>query len=434
MAGALCASLLFVLSTVDTPVTAISISSGVNSVVSPVTRHRVLLAVLSAVALFSLPLHHAFAQNGTIESRTIEPVRSAAMPIPAPPGLAADSYILIDYRTGKVIAEHDSGKRVEPASLTKMMTFYLVSAEIKFRGLSPEEMVPVSNNAHKAIGSRSFLEPGSLVSVRDLMYGMVVQSGNDASIALAEHVGGSEEGFASMMNQMAQRLGMTDSNFVNSTGLPAPDHYTTARDMAVLARAIIRDHPDHYKLYSVKEFSYNGINQKNRNTLLLRDPTVDGMKTGHTNAAGYCLVASAERGNMRLISVIMGARNEQLRSTESLRALNYGFRFFETVKLASANKKLGDVRVWGGQADNVDIAVADDKFVTLPTGQSAAVSREMHLSRDLVAPIDAGQELGMLKVKVEDKLIAELPIVALQQVGQGGFFTRATDRFKRLLE
>lgn len=403
----------------------------------PIIRVRVikpLCATLLAACIATLS-PGALAQNDlAISNAPSVSLRSASMPIPAAPGLAAESYMVIDYHTGKVIAERDSGKRLDPASLTKMMTAYLVSSEIKFRGLSPEDTVPVSSNAHSAIGSRSFLEPGSLVSVRDLMYGLVVQSGNDAGIALAEHIGGTEEGFVSMMNQMAQRMGMNDTQFANSTGLPSKDHYTTARDMAVLARAVIRDHPDHYKLYSVEEFTYNGITQKNRNTLLLRDPTVDGIKTGHTKAAGYCLVASAKRGDMRLISVLMGARNEQLRSTESLRALNYGFRFFETVKLASAQKKLGDARVWGGTVENVAMAVADDKFVTLQTGQSAAISREMHLSRDLIAPIEAGQELGLLKVKVEDELIAELPIVAMQPVEQGGFFTRTADRVKRLLD
>lgn len=391
--------------------------------------------LLTTALLILLPFNTGFSQsNIDFSNTTPEPARITAMPIPAPPGLAAESYILIDYHTGKVIAEHNSNERLEPASLTKIMTAYLVSSEIKFRGLSPEEMVPVSSKARNVIGSRSFLEEGSLVSVRDLMYGLVVQSGNDASIALAEHVGGTEEGFVSMMNQMAQRLAMKDTNFTNSTGLPDADHYTTARDMAVLARAAIRDHPEHYKLYSVKEFTHNGITQKNRNTLLLRDPTVDGMKTGHTQAAGYCLVASAKRGDMRLISVLLGARNEQLRSTESLRALNYGFRFFETVKLASAEMKLGDAKVWGGAADNVSMAVASDKYVTLPTGQSAGISREMHLARDLVAPIQAGQELGMLKVRVENELIAELPVVAMQAVEQGGFFIRVADKFKRLLQ
>lgn len=391
-------------------------------------------AACLAIVVLALPFNaNAQSDLAVVESPQAAP-RVVSMPIPAAPGLAAESYMVIDYHTGKVIAQRDAGKRLDPASLTKMMTAYLVSSEIKFRGLSPEETVPVSEKAHKAIGSRSFLESGSQVSVRDLMYGLIVQSGNDAGIALAEHIGGTEEGFVSMMNQMAQRMGMNDTHFANSTGLPSPDHYTTARDMAVLARAVIRDHPDHYKLYSVKEFTYNGITQKNRNKLLLRDPTVDGIKTGHTKAAGYCLVASAKRGDMRLISVLMGARNEQLRSTESLRALNYGFRFFETVKLATAQKKLGDARVWGGKADNVAMAVADDKFMTLQTGQSAAISREMHLARDLIAPIAAGQELGMLKVKVENELVAELPIVALQPVEQGGFFTRTADRVKRLLD
>jgi len=386
------------------------------------------------VSLFVLTLQSTAGLAQSVATTSLPTTTaSAAMPIPAPPGLAAKSYLLIDYNTGKVIAEHNSNERLPPASLTKMMTAYLVSSEMKFRSLRPDDMVPVSHNAHKAIGSRSFLEPGSMVSVRDLMYGLVVQSGNDASIALAEHVGGSEEGFVSMMNQMAQRLGMKDTHFTNSTGLPGAEHYTTARDMAVLARAVIRDHPNHYKLYSVREFEFNGIKQKNRNTLLLRDETVDGIKTGHTEAAGYCLVASAQRGNMRLISVLLGARNEQLRSIESLRALNYGFRFYETVKLADATQQLGNAKVWGGAVDNVTLGVKEEKFVTLPTGQGSGIVKEMHLARDLIAPIAEGQELGVLKVMLENKLLAELPIVSTQAVDRGGFFTRTTDTFKRLL-
>ena len=382
-----------------------------------------------ATLVLSLASTAALSQTAATASRPA----STAMPIPAAPGLAAESYLLIDYNTGKVIAESNSSKRLPPASLTKMMTAYLVSSEMKFRNLKPDDMVPVSDKAHKAIGSRTFLEPGSLVSVRDLMYGLVVQSGNDASIALAEHVGGSEEGFVSMMNQMAQRLGMKDTHFTNSTGLPGKEHFTTARDMAVLARAVIRDHPNHYKLYSVREFTYNGIAQKNRNRLLLRDESVDGIKTGHTQAAGYCLVASAKRGNMRLISVLLGARNEQSRSTESLRALNYGFRFYETIKLASTDTQLGSAKVWGGAIDNVAVGVKDEKYVTLPTGQGNDIVREMHLATDLIAPIGLGQELGVLKVKLENELLAELPIVSTQVVERGGFFTRTTDTFKRLL-
>jgi len=357
-----------------------------------------------------------------------------AMPIPAAPQLAAKSYLLIDYHTGKIIAENNSHDRVEPASLTKMMTAYIVSAEIKYRDLSPESMVVISPKANKMIGSRTFLEMGSSVSVRELMYGLVVQSGNDASVALAEHVGGSEDGFVSMMNQMAKRLGMNDTNFANSTGLPNDNHYTTARDMAALARAVIRDFPEHYKLYSVPEFTFNEITQKNRNTLLLRDSSVDGIKTGHTKSAGYCLVASAKRGDMRLISVVIGARNEQLRGTESMRALNYGFRFYETVKLATAKKRLGEVRVWEGAEQNVSMAVNEDSYMTLPTGQSAALAKELHLSRELTAPISEGQQLGLLKVKLEGKTLTELPVVATQPVERGGVFTRTADKFKRLLD
>lgn len=358
--------------------------------------------------------------------------QSGGLPIPSPPGLAAKSYLVIDFHTGAVIAESNANDRLEPASLTKMMTAYLVSWELKTGNISTETMVPVSHNAHGVIGSRTFLERGSTVSVRDLMYGLVVQSGNDAAVALAEYVGASEEGFASMMNHMAKRLGMNDTNFTNATGLPSKDHYTTARDMAKLARAVIRDHPEHYKLYSVGEFEYNGIKQRNRNTLLLRDKTVDGIKTGHTKSAGYCLVASAVRGNMRLISVLLGARNEELRSTESMRALNYGFRFYETVKIASADQTLGEVKVWGGTQDNLTVGVAEDKYATLPNGRGAGITREMHLHKDIVAPIGAGQPLGTLKIKLQDSVLLEQPIVAKQDIQRGGFFTRTGDTFKRL--
>lgn len=358
----------------------------------------------------------------------------APLPIPAPPGLAAKSYLLVDYHTGRVIAESNADMRLEPASLTKMMTAYIVSFQLTHSDLSPDDLVPVSHNAHKTIGSRSFLEPGSQVTVRDLMYGLVVQSGNDASVALAEHVGGSEEGFVTMMNEMAKRLGMTDTNFVNSTGLPAKGHYTTSRDMARLAVAVIRDHPAHYRLYSVEEFTHNGIKQKNRNTLLLHDPTVDGIKTGHTEAAGYCLVASAKRGDMRLISVLMGARNEQQRGTESLRALNYGFRFYETLKVAEANQKLGKVQVWGGQEDDVAMAVPSDHYVTVQSGQKKGLVPEFKMSSDVVAPVTAGQRLGMVSYKLNNEVVAQLPIVALEAVERGGFFTRTADSLKRMMK
>lgn len=357
----------------------------------------------------------------------------APLAIPAPPGLAAKSYLLVDYNTGRVIAEKEPDLRLEPASLTKMMTAYIVSFKLKRGELTADDLVPVSTNAHAAIGSRTFIEPGSQVSVRDLMYGLVVQSGNDASVALAEYIGGSEQGFATMMNEMAKRLGMKDTHFVNATGLPSPDHYSTARDMARLATAVIRDHPSHYRLYSVKEFEYNGIKQKNRNTLLLRDSSVDGIKTGHTEAAGYCLVASAKRGDMRLISVLMGARNEQQRSTESLRILNYGFRFFETFKLTETNVKLGEVQVWGGREDRVPMTVVEEQFITLQSGQKDTVQREFQISDNLVAPISAGQPLGVVKYLLNQQVIAELPVVALEPVERGSFFTRTADSIKRLM-
>ncbi len=355
-----------------------------------------------------------------------------ALPIPAPPQLAATSYLLMDYDTGTVITEKDPDKRVEPASLTKMMTAYLVLGAIAQQGVKPDDLVFVSRNAHAAIGSRTFLEPESQVTVRDLMYGLVVQSGNDASIALAEHIGGSEEGFVSMMNQVAAQLGMKDTNFANSTGLPHPEHYSTARDLALLASVIIRDYPQHYRLYSVKEFTYNGIRQRNRNTLLLRDPSVDGMKTGHTESAGYCLVASAKRDNMRLISVLLGARNEELRSTESMKALNYGFRFYENVTLGEPGSKLGDVRVWGGVADAIDMGVERGHRLTLQSGQSEQLERSFQIQRGLVAPVSQGQTVGRIDYTLDGKLVAQLPLVALGDVQRGGFFKRSMDSLKRM--
>ncbi len=356
------------------------------------------------------------------------------LPIPAPPALAAKSYLLLDYDTGTVITQKNPDEKLEPASLTKMMTAYIVSFQLIHGDLSPDDMVHVSRTAHGMKGSRTFLEPESMVSIRDLMYGLVVQSGNDASVALAEHIGGSEEGFVSMMNEMARRLGMEDTHYENSTGLPAEGHLTTANDLARLARAVIKDHPELYKLYSIKEFTYNGIKQKNRNTLLLRDPSVDGMKTGHTEAAGYCLVASAKRGDMRLISILLGARNEQLRSTESIKALNYGFRFFETVKIAEAGRKLGDIRIWGGQQENVPMAVAAGHYLTLKTGQAEVLERDYRVTSSLVAPIAKGQKLGMVSFRLDDQILAELPLVALEPVEQGSFFRRVSDSIKRMLK
>ena len=317
------------------------------------------------------------------------------LPIPAPPALAAKSYLLLDYDTGTIITEKNADEKLEPASLTKLMTAYIVSFQLKHGGLSPDDKVFVSRNAHKTKGSRTFLEPESMVSIRDLMFGMVVQSGNDASVALAEHIGGSEEGFASMMNEMASRLGMDNTHYENSTGLPAPNHLTTARDLAKLARALIRDHPSLYKLYSVKEFTYNNIKQKNRNTLLLRD---------------------------------------QLRGTESIKALNYGFRFYETVKISDAGKKLGDIRIWGGARENVPMAVGSEHYLTLKTGQAEALERDYRVTSSLVAPIAKGQKLGMVSFRLDDQILAELPLVALEPIEKGSLFRRASDSIKRMLK
>jgi len=387
-------------------------------------RHLLIIVIALGGCLFQIA---AFA--ATSATAQVKP-----LPIPAPPALAATSYLLLDYDTGTVITDKNADELLEPASLTKMMTAYIVSFQLKNGGLNPDDMVRVSRNAHKTKGSRTFLEPESMVSIRDLMYGLVVQSGNDASVALAEHIGGSEEGFVSMMNEMAKRLGMTNTHYANSTGLPAPKHLTTARDLAKLARAVISDYPSHYKLYSVREFTHNGIKQKNRNTLLLQDDSVDGIKTGHTEAAGFCLVSTAKRGDMRLISVLLGARNEQLRSTESLKALNYGFRFYETVKLLESGKKLGDIRVWGGKQEYAPMSVAGENFITLKAGQADVLERDYRVTSSLVAPIEKGQKLGIVSFRLDDQIVAELPLVAMESVARGNFFRRTSDSIKRMFK
>jgi len=355
--------------------------------------------------------------------------------IPAAPELAAKSWILIDASTGKVLTEYDSDLQLPPASLTKLMTSYLVFEEISAGRLSLNEEVLVSENAWikggtKSGGSTMFLPPNEPATVSDLLRGVIIQSGNDASIALAEHVAGSEEVFADLMTQNAQRMGLASTNYWNATGLPAEGHLTSAVDLSKLAQAIIVGHPEYYEMYSEKEFEYNGIKQPNRNQLLWRDASVDGMKTGHTEEAGYCLVASAMRNDMRLISVVMGTASEAIRTTESQKLLTWGFRYFSTHDLYSPADSLAEAQVWEGKTDLVSTGVAEHVQLTIPRGDEGALAAEILLPEDLRAPISEGQELGLIKVLYRGDTLYEAPLIAQHAIEQAGFFGRMWDRIR----
>lgn len=347
--------------------------------------------------------------------------------IPAPPKLAAKSYILIDADSGRVLVEHNANKRLPPASLTKMMTAYLVESEISKHNLNPEDKVRVSVKAWKAPGSRMFIKEGDFVAIEDLLKGIIIQSGNDASIAVAEHIGGSESAFADLMTQHAQMMGMKDTQFMNATGLPKEGHYSTAHDLAILASRIIHDFPDLYSVYSQQYFTYNGIRQANRNRLLWRDKSVDGLKTGHTDEAGYCLVSSAKRGDMRLISVVMGTSSEEARARESQKLLAYGFRYFETLKPYSAGDVLNEPKVWAGQQTSVKLGVKDDLYITIPRGQAKQLTAKLNVNKIIKAPVSEGQSMGIVQIRLEGEVLAERPLVALQAVEEGGFFKRLWD-------
>jgi D-alanyl-D-alanine carboxypeptidase (penicillin-binding protein 5/6) len=350
-----------------------------------------------------------------------------AQQVPAPV-LAAKAWVLVDHATGQVLAQKDPDARIEPASLTKLMTAYLTFSALKAGTITPEQTVPVSEKAWRMEGSRMFIEPLKPVTVQELIRGVIVQSGNDACVALAELIAGSEEAFAALMNREAKRLGLTNTNFTNSNGLPDPQLYTTARDLATLASAIVRDFPEYYSsLYSMKEYTYNGITQPNRNRLLYLDPSVDGMKTGHTAAAGYCLVSSSMRGPRRLISVVLGAGSDTVRTQESLKLLNYGFQFFDTVKLYSADQALSQFRVWKGQVNEVGAGFTHDFMLSLPKGEADKLQPTLESQQPLVAPLQKGQRVGTLKLSLDGKPIGEYAVVALQDVPVAGFFGRLWD-------
>jgi D-alanyl-D-alanine carboxypeptidase (penicillin-binding protein 5/6) len=360
----------------------------------------------------------------------------AASPIftPAAPSVAASSYLLMDFNSGRVLAEKDSDKRVAPASLTKIMTVYVVFRELKAGHLALDEKVTISQNAWETGGSKMFVEVNKQVPIEDLLQGVVIQSGNDASVALAEHVAGSEQTFATMMNEQAARLGMTNTHFENSMGLPTENHYSSARDLATLAQALIKEFPEYYRWDSQKEFTYNGITQQNRNQLLWRDPSVDGIKTGFTDDAGYCMVASAKREDMRLISVVMGTASANARANESQSLINYGFRFFETHRLYEGGKALTEAKVRKGETSKLQVGLAEDVYVTAPRKHFSELKAETQLDKAILAPLNKGDAVGNLVVTLEGETIASKPLVAMDAIAQGGLFRRLYDAAMGLLE
>lgn len=361
-------------------------------------------------------------------------VHAAGNNLPSPPNIAASGYYVMDIHSGQVLASKNPSQRLEPASLTKIMTAYIVFQELAAGNIKPQDEVLVSKKAWKMPGSRMFIEVDKRVSIDALMKGMIIQSGNDASVALAEHIAGSEESFALMMNEQAARLGMVNTHFTNATGLPDGDHYTTPEDILKVAAASIKEFPEYYKLYSVKEYTFNNIRQHNRNNLLWRDKSVDGMKTGHTEAAGYCLVASAERDNMRLITVVMGTESSEARVRETKKLLEYGYRYFETHRLYGAGQKLLSSAIWKGKQDQIELGLANDLYVTVQRGQYSKLAASTELPPRLIAPISKNESLGKAVIKFNDEIIAERPLLALHDVPEGSFIKRITDSVMMMLE
>ena len=357
----------------------------------------------------------------------------AAMPIPAPPDVAAKNYYVLDFASGKVLAEKNPDVQVEPASITKMMTAYVVYKEIDADRLSLDEMVDISEKAWRMGGSRMYLEVNTSVSVDDLLKGLVVQSGNDASVALAEHIAGTEDAFVELMNTYAMDLGMKNTNFMNSTGWPNKQHLTTARDIAKLAAAIIGEFPEHYLRYAEKEFTYNNIKQYNRNKLLWRDDSVDGFKTGHTDSAGFCLVSSAMRSDMRFISVVLGTGSKKARASVSQALLNYGFRFYESHTLYSADDVLSRPRIWSGEFETLTVGLSEDLAITIPRGSYAKLDATMDIDKNIEAPVEKGQQIGVVKVSLNGELLESVPLVALETISEGSIFQQAKDYVLRMI-
>lgn len=361
---------------------------------------------------------------------TALPAAAQSVLIPSPPQIAASSYILMDPLSGRIIMEENSHERLPPASLTKMMTAYIVERELDEGRIAMSDMVPISVNAWRTEGSRTFVQEGTQVPVEDLLKGVIIQSGNDASVALAEFVAGSEDAFVDIMNQQAKILGMDDTRFANSTGLPSPDNYSTAYDLALLAKAIINDYPENYPLYAEKHFTFNNIRQPNRNSLLWRDDNVDGLKTGHTEEAGYCLVASAKRNDTRMIAVVMGTSSPASRAQEVQKMLNYGFRYYQTERLFRNGQELLEARVWGGESDSLSVGLMEDIHVTIPRGSRDSLDSTVELDSVIKAPVSKGDELGRVTVKLDDEVVVDQPVQALGDVPEGGLFKRIWDAIK----
>lgn len=363
-------------------------------------------------------------------------VAQAQQSLPPPPVLAAKSWLLYDYTSNQILVNVNGDERVEPASITKLMTAYLAFAAIKQGHLSQDQALTPSAEALRSQGeeSRMFLAPNKAVTVGELLRGLIVESGNDAARMLAEAIAGSEAKFAERMNKEAQRLGMNNTHFVNASGLPSAQHYSSANDLALLAAAIVRDFPEYYPLYSLREYQYNNIKQANRNRLLWIDPYVDGMKTGHTENAGFCLVASAKRDKRRLISVVLGAASDNLRATESQKLLNYGFQYFESVRLYQKNRPVANIRVWKGTENKVNIGFRDDLFLAIPTGQLAQMKVTMETHQPLLAPISSGQKIGIMKLTLDGKPYAEFPLVALEAMPLANVFSRGWDNIRLLFQ
>jgi D-alanyl-D-alanine carboxypeptidase (penicillin-binding protein 5/6) len=368
---------------------------------------------ISVALLFGLLFRPAYAQATTV------------------PAIAARAWLLIDPASGQALAAEKADEQIEPASLTKLMTAYLVFAALRDKGLSLSQVVPVSEKAWRAGGSKMFIEPRKPVTVDELITGMIVQSGNDACIALAEVVAGTEDNFAQLMNREAQRLGMKNSSFTNASGLPDSKHFSTARDLGLLASALIRDFPQEYeKYYRIKEYRYNNITQRNRNRLLWLDPNVDGVKTGHTENAGYCLIASAKRGQRRLVSVVLGTSSDSVRAQEAQKLLNVGFQQWDTVRLYEKSKPVGQLEVWKGASRLLTTGVAQDLNLSVPKGQAERVRADLVSQQPLVAPIAAGQRVGTIRVTLDDKPLAEFPAIAMESVAAAGMFGRAWDSMR----
>jgi D-alanyl-D-alanine carboxypeptidase (penicillin-binding protein 5/6) len=385
---------------------------------------------MSPVRRAALAIAAAFALAGALAPLATV----AATVVPTPPAVDARAHLLVDFHSGRVLTESNADERLEPASLTKLLASYVLFAELREGKIALSDPVRISEKAWRMGGSRMFIEVDSRVSVEELLMGVIVQSGNDASVALAEHVAGDETAFADLMNRYAARIGMTASHFVNSSGLPHEDHYTTARDMAVVARALIRDFPELYRWYAIKEYEFNGIIQPNRNRLLWRDDSVDGLKTGYTKSAGYCLVASAQRDGMRLVSVVLGADNEKARTRFSQALLRYGFRFYETHRLYQAGEPIQETRIWQGAAEQLRLGVADDVFVTVPRGQYANLDARMDLPATILAPVGRGVAQGTLNVALGEEQLISRPLVALHDVDKGNLWRRISDRVLLMFE